>query len=249
MILSAHQPVYLPWLGFFHKVAVSDLFVIYDNVPYTRYLYYNRNSINSKNGVIKLTVPVHFTHNNPEPHKDIRIANVSQWKKKHWRSIESSYLKTPYFNSSSDELFKIYDTEWKTLIELNLNLIKFFMKQLNIDTKIVFASDYDFLGKKSDLVLDMSKKLNADAFIFGKLGRDYANIDSFLNSEISPIFQNYNHPYYGQYKNKKFEPYLSVLDLLCFSGPSSYSILMRNNKTHKDYIEEIELISRGIITP
>jgi hypothetical protein len=242
MILSAHQPVYLPWLGFFHKLAISDLFVIYDNVPYTRYLYYNKNSINSKNGAVDLTVPVSFTHKIPQLHKEIKIANIRHWRKKHWRSIESAYSKTTYFKNFSNELFEIYDKEWDKLIDLNLELIKLFMRQLNINTKIVIASDYNFLGKKSDLVLDMSKKLNASAFIFGKLGADYADIESFFNAGVYPIFQSYVHPSYTQYHNKKFIPYLSVLDLLCFTGLDAYNVLMQNNKTHKDYIEEINCI-------
>ena len=52
MILTAHQPVYLPWLGLFHKIALSDTFVYFDQVQYLPKDWMNRNRIKSKNDSI-----------------------------------------------------------------------------------------------------------------------------------------------------------------------------------------------------
>jgi len=249
ILLSSHQPVYIPWLGFFHKLAVSDLFVVLDNVPYTRYLYFNRNTINSKGGPVQLSVPVKFSANEPQLHNEVTISNNLNWSKKHWFSISQSYSKSPFFNDYSEELFEIYHSDWNLLIDLNMRLIKFFMDHLGINTKIIMASDNDFEGKKSNLILDMASKTKANAFIFGKLGRNYADIGSFIKSGVSPIFQDYSHPTYSQYRGKNFEPYLSVLDLLSFHGPKSNSILLSGNKTRSEYLEEAELIMKGIISP
>ena len=249
ILLSSHQPVYIPWLGFFHKLAASDLFVVLDNVPYTRHLYYNRNTINSKTGPVLLTVPVHFTNNEVQFHNKVRISDNRKLAKKHWNSISQAYSKSPFFNNYSEELFEIYHSDWSLLIDLNMRLMKFFMNHLGINTKIIMASDYNFVGKKSNLILDIASKLKANAFIFGKLGRDYVDIDSFINSKISPIFQDYIHPEYSQYKSKNFESYLSILDLLFFHGPKSNSILLSGNKTRSEYLEEAELIMKGIISP
>ena len=43
IILSAHQPVYLPWLGLFHKIALADIFCVFDIVQYQRKDFNNRN--------------------------------------------------------------------------------------------------------------------------------------------------------------------------------------------------------------
>jgi len=249
LLLTSHQPVYLPWLGFFHKLAVSDLFVVLDNVPYSRFQFYNRNTINSKNGPIQLSVPVNFSNNQVQHHKDIAVSNNRNWQKKHWISIEQSYAKSPYFYKFSEEMREIYHRDWTLLIDLNMTLIKFFMKQLSINTKILMASDYNFVGKKSNLLLDMACQLEADSFIFGKLGRDYADIERFIESGVTPLFQDYIHPIYTQYPNKKFESYLSVLDLLSFQGPKSFSILIEDNKTRDEYLKQIYLIKSGIVKP
>ena len=81
---------------------------------------------------------------------------------------------------------------------------------------------------KSDLVLDMRKKIGANTYIFGELGKDYADEHAFKNSGITPIFQNYQHPSYPQLHGK-FIPHLSIIDLLFNEGDKSYDILMSNN--------------------
>ena len=58
MIVSVHQPQYIPWIGYFHKIRSSDLFVLLDNVQYKKREFQNRNKIRTKEGSIWLTVPV-----------------------------------------------------------------------------------------------------------------------------------------------------------------------------------------------
>ena len=97
---------------------------------------YGGNTINSKNGPIQLSVPVNFSNNQVQHHKDIAVSNNRNWQKKHWISIEQSYAKSPYFYKFSEEMREIYHRDWTLLIDLNMALIKFFMRQLNINTKI-----------------------------------------------------------------------------------------------------------------
>ena len=107
-------------------------------------------------------------------------------------------------------------------------MLRWFLKKLEINVEFLKASDFDFIGNKSDLVLDMCKKLNVSTYIFGKLGEDYTEVDDFKNAGINVIFQNYNHPTYKQLQ-KNFIPNLSVLDLLFNCGPKSNEIIMSNN--------------------
>ena len=91
MILTAHQPVYLPWLGLFHKIAISDTYVYFDNVQYLPKDWMNRNKIKTNNDEIWLTVPVLRKGYRDLRTSEIKINNSTDWQKKHLRSISLNY--------------------------------------------------------------------------------------------------------------------------------------------------------------
>ena len=228
MILTAHQPVYLPWLGLFHKIALADLFCYFDIVQYQRKDYNNRNKVKTSNGELWLSVPVESKNHLSKNVSKILIVQDS-WVKKHLKSIELNYKKTPFFKDYFPELQSILINDSKdSLGYLNLKLLEYFMECLKIDTPIVKASDYSFEGIGSDLVLDMCVKLGADNYIFGEQGKNYADVKAFKEAEIVVEFQNYIHPVYRQ-MGRDFLPYMSIIDLLFNEGDKSYEILMSNN--------------------
>ena len=228
MILTAHQPVYLPWLGLFHKIALADLFCYFDIVQYQRKDYNNRNKVKTSNGELWLSVPVESKNHLSKNVSKILIVQDS-WVKKHLKSIELNYKKTPFFKDYFPELQSILINDSKdSLGYLNLKLLEYFMECLKIDTPIVKASDCNFEGIGSDLVLDMCVKLGADNYIFGEQGKNYADVKAFKEAEIVVEFQNYIHPIYRQ-MGRDFLPYMSIIDLLFNEGDKSYEILMSNN--------------------
>ena len=121
IILSAHQPVYLPWLGLFHKIALADIFCVFDIVQYQRKDFNNRNKIKTLAGPIWLTVPVKSSGRLNSIITDIEIINDG-WHKKHLKSIELNYKKTPYFEQYFHSLKKILDTPEIPSLDDNMNL-------------------------------------------------------------------------------------------------------------------------------
>ena len=230
MILTAHQPVYLPWLGLFHKIALADLFCYYDIVQYQKKDYNNRNKIKTKNGELWLSVPVQSKNHLEKNVSEILIIQ-NDWVKKHIKSIELNYKKSPFFNLYFPKIKSILISESKkSLGQLNFQLLEYFLECLNINTPIVKASDYNFKGKRSDLVLDMCIELGADKYIFGEQGKNYASIDSFEDEGIGVYFQKYIHPTYRQH-GRLFVPNMSIIDLLFNEGENSYNILISDNIT------------------
>jgi WbqC-like protein family len=228
MILSAHQPVYLPWLGLFHKIASADLFCYFDIVQYQTKDYNNRNKIKTHSGELWLSVPVESKGHLEKCVGDIRIVQNS-WQRKHVKSLQHAYQKAPYFGDYMPELESILlGKSQGTLAELNFELLRFLLRALAITTPLVKASDYEFQGAKSELVLDMCRKLKADVYIFGSQGRDYADVASFLVAGVQPYFQDYRHPSYRQ-QHGEFLPYMSVIDILFNEGPKSREILLSGN--------------------
>ena len=238
MILTAHQPVYLPWLGLFHKIYLSEMYCVFDIAQYQTKDYVNRNKIKINTGNdIWLSVPVESSSHFVKRICDIIILQDG-WQRKHCKSIQLNYSRAPFYEEYSDSLFAIIQKKHKFLADLNYDLLLFFMSSLGINRTIVKASDYNFSGKKSDLVLDMCMKLGAANYIFGAQGSNYADVESFSNNGISVFFQDYIHPIYRQ-QHGDFIPYMSIIDLLFNEGKQSLEVLLGNN------IRTLEPVSGG----
>ena len=235
MILTAHQPVYLPWLGLFHKIALAETFVYFDQVQYLPKDWMNRNKIRTKSGSIWLTVPVLRKGYRDLKTSEIEINNSIDWQKKHLRSISLNYKKSPYFENYIPFFEDVYSRKWKFLGELNEYMLKWFLDELGIKVNFLNANNFKFQGEKSSLILNMCKELNASTYIFGTLGKDYADVQEFEKNNIGLIFQNYNHPKYSQLY-REFISHMSVIDLLFNHGPKSLEIILSNNISQKSII-------------
>lgn len=233
-IVSGHQPVYLPWLGLFHKIALCDVFVFMDDVQYLKQDWNNRNRVKGSQGAFWLTVPVQLKKSVSLMLKDIILTdepwdNKNHWQRAHWKSIQSSYARAPYWDDYAGQLEAIYlDKPWTHLSDLNEAMLKLLLKFLGMDVEMVKGSQMQFSGKKSDLVLDHCRKLNGDFCVLGTHGRGYLDEASFSRNNIGFHYQDYNHPVYPQ-KFGGFEPHLSVIDLLFNCGPASGDVLMSGN--------------------
>ena len=222
MILTAHQPTYLPWLGLFDKIGSADTYVSFNQAQYEPRGFQNRNLIKTTSGELWLTVPVLKSGHRKVPMSDIKINNQLPWQRKHWRSITHHYSKAPYFEEISLVLQPFYNREWETLVELNEAMLVTFLGLLRIEVEFLYASDYKFKGRNSALVADMCRQLKADSYVFGGEGKDYANPEDFKG--ITLLFQEYNHPTYPQLQGG-FVSHLSIIDLLMNCGPGSLEIL------------------------
>jgi len=228
VILTAHQPVYLPWLGLYHKIALADNFCIFDIAQYQNKDFNNRNRIKTNAGSIWLSVPVESKGHYEKSLKDIKIVN-NGWNRKHFKSIDLAYRKAPFYSKYIDQLeFLLLGNSYTYLADLNFSTLEFGLKSLGIDLPILTASNFAFEGVKSDLVLDMCRKLGANNYLFGTQGKDYADISSFIKSNVKPYFQEYIHPVYPQLHGE-FEPYMSIIDLLFNVGDKSLSVVMSGN--------------------
>ena len=232
-IISAHQPAYLPWLGFFHKIAVSDVFLILDNVQFEKNSFINRNKIKGKNGSFWLTVPVVLKGHTQKCVKDTAIDNNQRWMKKHLRSIEENYCQSPYFDKYFSFFRECYLCQWENLTDLTLYMLRWFLKELNIMTDIQIMSEFSLCSKKSDLIIDICKEFGGDIYLSGELGINYLDVEALQRNNIKVLFQKYKHPQYKQGYGE-FMANLSIIDMLFNYGVDTYDILMKGNMTRQD---------------
>jgi hypothetical protein len=226
MIVGIHQPEHLPWLGFWDKLYKSDLFVLLDNTQFRKNYFQNRNRIRTANGWIWITVPVFTKDKATQQINEVEINNVTdvRWQKKHWKTIEQNYIKAPYFNKYKDIFHKFYLKKWDKLADLNINFIYEIKKLLGIKTEIIIGSSLDVKGERSDLLLDICKKVGATTYLSGKFGKDYLDISKFKGENIEIVFQEFNHPVYSQVF-MPFIPEMSIIDLIFNEGEKSLTII------------------------
>lgn len=231
MRLAIHQPEHLPWLGFFNKMSMADVYVILDNVQYVKGNYQNRNRIMGTNGPQWINVPVNNKGRLESTILDMTFADETNpnWRKKYLNTIYCSYHKYPYFEEIYSYFEKIMDKNYKYLYDFNVDMIYYFANLLKIHPQFIRASELEVQGKKSDLVLSICKELKADIYISGEGGRHYMHLEDFKNAGIDVVFQKYIHPVYLQKTGKEFEPYMSIIDLLFNVGPEKAIDMVKNN--------------------
>ena len=230
-IVTIHQPEHLPWMGFFNKVAKADEFVILDSVPFEKNYFQNRNRICGTNGMQWLGIPVTSKGHLHGTIAQTPIAKDLRWQTKYLRTIRDAYGKHPYFNDIYDSLENIILSKDCYIADMNISIIKLFLDGFRIKTTLIRSSDYDFCGKKSDLILDICKKRNATTYLSGPFGREYLDHKSFDTADIKVGFNDYNHPSYPQRKTSGFLSYLSALDLVMNVGyEEGYHLIMQGNE-------------------
>jgi hypothetical protein len=214
-ILSCLQPTYLPWIPFFERIILSDIFIFLDDVEFSKNSNHNRNYIKSNSQKLLLTVPI-----NHESHimiKDVKIDNNKNWKKKHWESIKQTYGKLEFFKIFHKDLENIYNKDWEYLSKLNIEIIKLFINLLEIKTEIYTSSNINVKGTSNEKLINLCKYFNADAFIVKRNTEHYHPKNIFLDNKIEFKYFSNTIFEYKQQKNN-FIPALSVLDYMSNCG-------------------------------
>ena len=124
------------------RIRIADTFIWLDTAQYTNRDWENRCHIKGSTGRIWLTVPVK-AHLRKTPNRFIYIANreQTQWREKIIRSIEHNYSRAAFFDLYWPELKEIFQAEWNALIDLNIATTEWLLDHLEINTRMVRASE------------------------------------------------------------------------------------------------------------
>jgi hypothetical protein len=228
---AIHQPQYFPYPGFFHKLKLADVFVIMDNVQYDK-RFTNRNKILNPQGPLELTIPINKAHKFA-PNSAVEINNKIQWRQEHWKKIELSYSKSPFYRLYRDYLKQLYEREWSLLFEIDLETIRKTMEWLGIGIPIVKGSELAVEGNSTEWLIGACKKVGADTYVSGIGGRSYLNESLFEKSGVKLLYQAYSATPYPQRFSETFVPNLSILDMLANVGPDSSGLIERAGGTEE----------------
>ena len=224
-VVAVLQSNYLPWKGYFDIIHDVDLFVFYDDVQFTKNDWRNRNRIKTPAGTQWITVPVG---------QDIRrrICDVTlpdaRWAQAHWKTLSQNYSRAPHFERYREFFESVYlGRAWTTLSELNRHLIEGISRDLGIQARFDDSRAHCLEGNASERLLELLRRVGARTYVSGPSARDYLDAAAFTRAGIDVVYKSYEgYPEYPQLHGP-FEHAVSVIDLLCQTGPDARRYLHR----------------------
>jgi hypothetical protein len=230
MIVSINQPAYLPWLGYFHRIAISELHIVLDHVQFEKNSFTNRNKVRTKEGWCWLTTPVKTKARFGKLYIDqLEISNNSRWAEKHWATMRFHYAKAPFFAEHAPFFKTIYAQQWDHLPDLIKETTSYLLRAFGIKTPIIRSSEMEVKGNKDELIVNLCRAVRANVYVSGPFGREYLRERLFEEAGIKVLYHDYRHPVYPQVFTG-FEPYMSAIDLLFNCGPKSLDILSKDQE-------------------
>jgi hypothetical protein len=195
---------YLPPVSYFAYLASKTPVIIEQWEHYPKQTYRNRCHIHSANGLLPLSIPVLRGNLDHTAMKNVRISQEVNWQKIHWRSIESAYRSSPFFEYYEEEFSGFYEKKCSYLLDFNSELLAVLLKILKISPDISFSGMY--LKSYGNEVLDLR--------------------DTIHPKKDTALFR--FEPYYQVFEKKNgFIPDLSIIDLLFNTGPESINYLTK----------------------
>jgi hypothetical protein len=221
--VAIHQPQYFPYPGFFHKLSLSDAFVIMDDVQYDK-RFTNRNKIISPHGPMWISVPINKSQKFL-PNRDVEINNNLPWAQDHWKKIQSSYSRAEFFHLYRSYLDQLYKRPWMKLFDLNFETLKQTISWLGIRIEVIKESDLHINSKSTQRLVDVCEAVGADTYVAGSGSKNYMEEQMFSRSNVKVLYQNYIPISYKQHLAEQFIPNLSIIDLLANKGSKSLDII------------------------
>lgn len=227
MRVAIHQPEYIGYLGYYSKMLNADAWIILDNVQLSKRDFVSRNRIRGPNGPVWLSVPVLTKGRFSQQILDVEIDNERPWPKKHWKSIQQSYARAPFFETISDHLAPIYKAKWSKLVDLNFALMITISRLLSLERPTYWASDLSVTSKGSQLMADLTLAIDGKTYLSGPTGRDYLEEDDFRERGLGIEYNGFLHPKYPQLHGE-FVPNLAAIDLLFNCGTAAGEIVTQS---------------------
>lgn len=231
MIVSAHQPNFLPWLGFFGKVQLSDLCVLLDDVQYSRGSLTNRVKVAGTDPPGWLTVPVR-KGSHQALIGEIRIDYSKDWVTHQMRSLQTRYGGCEYFSIFRTHVFPLLQERFDRLVDLNVRLIRELLQVVGIGTPLVLSSELGAVGQKSCLIIDLCRRAGATAYLAGQGAAAYDDLAMYRARGLEYRRLVFDHPVYAQRGAKEFCAGLSAIDALANVGPEETRRMLTAHAGH-----------------
>ena len=224
MRVAISQSNYLPWRGYFDMIASVDVFVLLDDVQFTRRDWRNRNRIKTPSGLSWLTIPVESKGQYQATIAEIEASNEG-WKDLHLKTLTHAYSRSDYAKETLDWLAGVYgELAAHNLHEINRHFIERINVYLGIETVLVSSLDFSTPSEPTERLISICKELDATTYVTGPAAGDYLQEGRFHSEGIAVEWFKYGpfppyHQPWGTYEER-----VSIVDLLFNCGANSRNV-------------------------
>lgn len=232
------QSMLFPWVGMLEQVRLSDVFVHYNDVQFSKGSLVNRVQVKTESGNCWMTVPL-VGHHLGQRIDEISISDDQCWKKTHINMLMSSFCDAPFRDEAIDLVREVYASEYSSLGELAkasfMTLVNFF--DLNRGRNFIDSKTLAVSGTGSERVLSIVKFLHADCYITGHGAKNYLKHETFELEGIDVRYLKYNCVPYPQLYGE-FTPFVSALDLVANCGKDGAKYICSGTLGWREFLNE-----------
>jgi len=198
------HPTYFPTIATFATIVKADTVVMETQDNYQKQTYRNRCYIYAANGKLQLSIPVIYSQKNRQKYSEVKIANDYKWQDNHWKTLESAYRTSPFFEFYADELKPLFTEKFDTILNFNMKCLEVVCECLQLEISL---SKTKIFEKETPKIIDYRGLVNA--------------------KKEKPIkLQPYTQVFYSKHG---FINNLSILDLLFNEGTNAITYLELQN--------------------
>jgi hypothetical protein len=216
MRLAIMQPYFFPYIGYFQLIAAVDLFIVYDNIKYTKKGWFNRNRLLQNGKDLMFSLPL----KSDSDYLDVceRELAASFNRDKLLGQFKEAYRRAPYFAQTLPLVEQIVLHEDTNLFRFLHHSIVKTCEHLGITTEIRISSDIaiDHALKNQDKVLGLCKAVDASTYVNAIGGIELYSKETFREQGIGLKFirsKPFEYPQFGA----AFVPWLSIIDVMMFN--------------------------------
>ncbi len=214
-LVAIHQPNFFPWLGYFDKMARSDVFVFMDAVAFPRRSWATRVRLNIQGNAQWVGCPVRHSEYGGSM-LEVKIDNEQPWRRKLLTTLQRNYARAPHFEGTMALLTPMIEAPHTSLVEFNIAVILSIAQALGLAPTTRRQSELQHEGESNELLASLVRTVGGDAYLIGRGAGGYHDPAAFDRAHIRIVEQEFQPFSYGD--TKRFIPGLSVIDYLMQDG-------------------------------
>ena len=196
------HPCYFGPVSQFVAIAKAESIIFENEDNYQKQTYRNRQYIYGANGKLLLNIPIKHSGNKTQHqrYREVKIENDFDWQKQHWRSLQTVYRTSPFFEFYEDEYAPLYHKKYDFLLDFNYDCLEVVFDSLQLE--LAYSKTDEFILKPKDVVdaRPLVKAKGAKNHIFDPYTQVFDSKFGYLND-------------------------LSVIDLIFNEGPNALNYL------------------------